>query len=185
VRLSCLRQIDIKLLIASSSVVHIRICIGGLFVLREWGLKGTVAVMLGHGLCSSGLFYLANVVYERTGRRSISISKGLLRLIPRICLWWFILLASNIAAPPRLNLFGEILLIRVLVSWRKVSIVIIGFLSFFRAAYRLYLFSLRQHGVYLYRKRGFHRGCILEYTVARAHWLPLNLVIICILWLIC
>lgn len=185
IRLSCLRQIDIKLLIASSSVVHMSMCIGGLFVLREWGLKGRVAVMVGHGLCSSGLFYLANVVYERTRRRSMSISKGLLRLIPRICFWWFVLLAANMAAPPSLNLLGEILLIRVLVSWRKVSMVIIGFLSFFRAAYRLYLFSLSQHGVYLYRNRGFHSGCILEYTVSSAHWIPLNLIIMCLLWVIC
>lgn len=72
-------------------------------------------VMIAHGLCSSGLFYLANVVYERRSRRSIAISKGLLRLIPRICLWWFVMLAANIAAPPTINLLGEILLMVSLV----------------------------------------------------------------------
>ena len=40
--------------------------------------------MVGHGLCSSGLFCLANVVYERLGRRRLYIRKGLLNFIPRI-----------------------------------------------------------------------------------------------------
>lgn len=184
VRLSCLRQIDIKLLIARSSVVHISICIGGLLILSEWGLKGVIGLMVAHGLCSSGLFYLANIVYERTGRRSLVINKGLLRIIPRIRFWWFALLRANIAAPPRLNLFGEILLIVILVRWRKVLIVAIRFLSFFRAAYRLYLFSLRQHGVYLTSNRGFHSGSIVEYLVARSHWVPLNIIILCLFWFV-
>lgn len=84
VRLVCLRHIDIKLLIASSSVVHMRMCIGGVFILSDWGYKGCLLVMLAHGLCSSGLFYLANLVYERTRSRSLFISKGFLRLMPRM-----------------------------------------------------------------------------------------------------
>lgn len=86
VRLSCLRQTDIKLLVASSSVVHMGSCIGGLFVLREIGHKGCVGLIVAHGLCSSGLFYLVNLVYERRHRRSMLLRKGLLNLIPSISL---------------------------------------------------------------------------------------------------
>ena len=84
VRLMCLRHIDMKLLIASSSVVHMRMCIGGVFVLTEWGYKGCLFVMLSHGLCSSGLFYLANLIYTRTGSRRLFVSKGFLNLMPRM-----------------------------------------------------------------------------------------------------
>ena len=42
--------------------------------------------MVGHGLCSSGLFCLANIAYERVGSRSLLIRKGLLNFMPRIAL---------------------------------------------------------------------------------------------------
>lgn len=87
VAVSCLRQLDIKLLIASSSVVHIRMCIRAVFIFRELGLKGCLMMIIAHGLCSSGLFFLANVVYERTHRRSLFVSKGLLNLIPSLSFW--------------------------------------------------------------------------------------------------
>lgn len=82
--LLCLCQVDMKSLIAYSSVVHIRMILCGLIIFRWWGLIGAVVVMVGHGLCSSGLFCLANIVYERVGRRSLLVSKGLLNFIPRI-----------------------------------------------------------------------------------------------------
>lgn len=183
VRLSCLRQMDIKLLIARSSVVHISSCVGGLLVLSEWGLKGALFVIVAHGLCSSGLFYLANIVYERRCRRRLVISKGLLRIMPRVRFWWFIILACNIASPPRLNLVGELLLIITLVTLRKYLIIVLGFMSFFSACYRVYLFSLSQHGVYVSRSSGFFRGAIIEYLVRACHWFPLNIVILCLFWI--
>nr|QWC54434.1 NADH dehydrogenase subunit 4 [Gammarus lacustris] len=184
VSLSCLRQMDMKLLIASSSVVHMSMCIGGLFVLSEWGFKGTVMVMIAHGLCSSGLFYLANVVYERSSSRSMAISKGLLSLMPSICLWWFVMLAANMAAPPTMNLLGEILLMVSLVSWSSKVMGVIGLLSFFSAGYSLYLFSLSQHGNYLGSKSGFHSGYLMDYLICAAHWGPLNMFILCVFWLV-
>lgn len=72
---------------------------------------GSVVVIVGHGLCSSGLFCLANIVYERLGRRRLLVRKGLLSFIPRIGLWWFLMRVGNIAAPPSLNLVGEVSLI--------------------------------------------------------------------------
>lgn len=73
-------------------------------------------VIVGHGLCSSGLFCLANIVYERISSRRLLISKGLLNFIPSLGLWWFLLRAGNIAAPPTLNLLGEVRLIISVVS---------------------------------------------------------------------
>nr|YP_009339287.1 NADH dehydrogenase subunit 4 [Eulimnogammarus cyaneus]APL97177.1 NADH dehydrogenase subunit 4 [Eulimnogammarus cyaneus] len=182
--LSCLRQMDMKLLIASSSVVHMGLCIVGLLALSDWGFKGAMVVMIGHGLCSSGLFYLANVVYERSHSRSMAVSKGFLTLMPSMCLWWFILLGVNMASPPSLNLLGEIMLISMLVSWSKCTVGVVMAMSFFSAGYSLYLFSLSQHGVYLNSKSGFHSGGMLEYLVCAGHWVPLNVVILCVVWLV-
>lgn len=178
VSLICLRQVDMKALIAYSSVAHIGLVLSGLVVFGWWGVNGAVVVIIGHGLCSSGLFCLANMVYERIGSRSLLIRKGLMNFIPRIALWWFLLRAGNIAAPPTLNLLGEISLIISVVSWRKVSMLSISLLSFFRAAYTLYIFSLRQHGKYYRALFSCCSGKVREYLILILHWLPLNVLIL-------
>lgn len=187
VSLVCLRQTDLKALIAYSSVAHIGIVLAGLLTIRYWGLCGSYRLILAHGLCSSGLFCLANISYERLGRRSLLINKGILNFIPAIALWWFLLRSANIAAPPTLNLLGEISLINRIVSWSWVSIIILSLLSFFRAAYTLYLYSFRQHGKIFSGPYAFRGGKIREYLLLLLHWLPLNLLIIksetCILWI--
>ena len=90
VRLICIRQTDLKSLIAYSSVAHIGIVIGGFITLIYWGYCGSFTLIIAHGLCSSGLFCLANITYERLGRRSLLINKGLMNFMPRIALWWFL-----------------------------------------------------------------------------------------------
>nr|BDL61424.1 NADH dehydrogenase subunit 4 [Ilyoplax integra] len=174
VSLVCLRQVDMKSLIAYSSVVHMSLVLCGLMVFSWWGMMGAVVVMIGHGLCSSGLFCLANMVYERVGSRSMMISKGLLNFMPSMGLWWFLLSVGNMAAPPTLNLFGEISLIISLISWSGLCIFGIAFLSFFSACYTLYMYSLSQHGIFFSGLYSCSSGKVREYLVLFFHWFPLN-----------
>lgn len=187
IRLVCLRQTDLKALIAYSSVAHIGIVLAGLITLTYWGLCGSYTLIIAHGLCSSGLFCLANITYERLHRRRLLINKGLLNFIPSIALWWFLLRSANIAAPPTLNLLGEISLLNRIVIWSWISIIILALLSFFSAAYTLYLYAYSQHGKIFSGVYSFRGGKIREYLLLILHWLPLNLLIlkgdICILWL--
>lgn len=187
IRLICLRQTDLKSLIAYSSVAHIGIVLSGLITITYWGFRGSYVLIIAHGLCSSGLFCLANISYERLGSRRLLINKGLLNFIPSISLWWFLLRSANIAAPPTLNLLGEISLLNRIVMWSWVSIISLSLISFFRAAYTLYLFSYRQHGKIYSGRYSFRSGNIREYLLLFLHWFPLNLLImkrdICILYL--
>lgn len=178
VSLICLRQTDIKSLIAYSSVAHIGLVLGGIITLSYWGLCGALVIILAHGLCSSGLFCLANITYERVSRRSIFINKGLINLIPSIRLWWFLLRSSNIAAPPSLNLLGEIILINSLVRWNWLCMLTLSLISFFRAAYSLYLYSYTQHGKIYSSLYSIFRGSLREYLLLFLHWVPLNLLIL-------
>lgn len=178
VRILCLRQVDIKSLIAYSSVAHMRLVLRGLVVFRWWGINGAVIIMVGHGLCSSGLFCLSNIIYERLGSRSLLVNKGLLNLMPSLGLWWFLLRIRNMAAPPTLNLLGEINLIISVMRWRQVSIVGLIGLSFFRAAYTLYLYSIRQHGSFFRSLYACCSGKLREYYVLSLHWIPLNFMIL-------
>nr|YP_009865016.1 NADH dehydrogenase subunit 4 [Linuparus trigonus]QKE42654.1 NADH dehydrogenase subunit 4 [Linuparus trigonus] len=174
----CLRQVDIKSLIAYSSVAHMGLVLGGLVTCNWWGVNGAVVVMVGHGLCSSGLFCLANMVYERIGSRSLLIGKGLLSFMPSMGLWWFLLSIGNMAAPPTLNLLGEIQLISSLLSWGALTAVGVGILSFFSAAYTLYMYSLSQHGLFYSLLFSCSSGKVREYLILILHWLPLNFLIL-------
>lgn len=187
VSLICLRQVDLKSLIAYSSVAHIGIVLGGLLTITYWGICGSYTLIIAHGLCSSGLFCLANISYERFGSRRLLINKGLLNFMPRLRLWWFLLCSANMAAPPTLNLLGEIRLLNRIVIWSWVRIFRLALLSFFSAAYTLYLFSYSQHGKIILRNYSFSNGVLREYLILFLHWVPLNLLILkresCLIWL--
>nr|ATN41123.1 NADH dehydrogenase subunit 4 [Endopterygota sp. 25 LC-2017] len=187
ISLVCLCQVDMKSLIAYSSVAHMSIVIAGLMTLSIWGFMGSYVLMIGHGLCSSGLFCLSNIVYERINSRSLFINKGLLNFMPSLALFWFLLSSSNMAAPPSLNLLGEIMLLNSIISWTWLSMLMLMFLSFFSAAYSLYLFAYSQHGMLYSMNLSFSINSSREYLLLFLHWIPLNLLILksdfCVLWL--
>nr|WBR65660.1 NADH dehydrogenase subunit 4 [Layahima elegans] len=187
VSLICMRQVDLKSLIAYSSVSHMSLVIVGIMTLTYWGFSGSYTLMIGHGLCSSGLFCLANISYERTGSRSLLINKGMMNFMPSMCLWWFLLSSSNMAAPPSLNLLGEISLLNSILGWSWGTMFFISLLSFFGAAYSLYLYSYSQHGELYSGLYSCFNGSLREFILLMLHWVPLNLLILsseyCMLWL--
>nr|ALO76663.1 NADH deshydrogenase subunit 4 [Ceratocanthus sp. CER01] len=178
VSLTCLRQFDLKSLIAYSSVAHMGLVMSGILTMNYWGLSASLAMMVAHGLCSSGLFCLANINYERLLSRSFYLNKGLINIVPSMCLWWFLFSSSNMAAPPSLNLLGEIMLINSLIGWNNFLMILIMLSSFFSAAYSLYLFSYSQHGKFYSGLYSFSVGFMREYLLLFLHWFPLNLLIL-------
>nr|UNY33506.1 NADH dehydrogenase subunit 4 [Lepidurus apus apus] len=174
----CLCQSDIKSLIAYSSVAHMGLVLGGIYSLYFWGWNGALIMMIAHGLASSGMFCLANMSYERVGSRSLLLTRGMLSLYPSLTIWWFLLSSVNMAAPPSLNLFGEISLINSLVSWSVWTMILVGLVSFFAAAYSLYLYSSSQHGSSLNSMISSNPITLRELLLSFLHWFPLNLLIL-------
>nr|YP_009110193.1 NADH dehydrogenase subunit 4 [Mycalesis mineus]AIW64913.1 NADH dehydrogenase subunit 4 [Mycalesis mineus] len=177
ISLKCFCQVDMKSLIAYSSVCHMSIVIGGIMTMNYWGFLGSYILMISHGLCSSGLFCLSNINYERLSSRSLFLNKGMMNFMPSLSLWWFLLLSSNMAAPPSLNLVGEISLINSLISWSWLTMVMLIMISFFSAGYSLYLYSYTQHGKYNIGIYSFYTGVSREYIMLMLHWLPLNMLV--------
>nr|YP_009139654.1 NADH dehydrogenase subunit 4 [Euripus nyctelius]AKG26376.1 NADH dehydrogenase subunit 4 [Euripus nyctelius] len=175
ISLKCFCQVDMKSLIAYSSVAHMSIVIGGIMTMNYWGFIGAYVLMIGHGLCSSGMFCLSNIMYERMNSRSLYLNKGLMNFMPSMSLWWFLFLSSNMAAPPSLNLMGEISLINSLVSWSWLTMLMLMLISFFSAGYSLYLYSITQHGKFNLSVYSFYNGVSREYLMLFLHWLPLNI----------
>nr|ALO76784.1 NADH deshydrogenase subunit 4 [Chrysomelidae sp. SPH01] len=176
--LICIRQSDMKSLIAYSSISHMGLVLAGIMSMNIWGFWGSLVMMLAHGLCSSGLFCLSNISYERINSRSIYLNKGLMNLIPSFSLWWFLLCSSNMAAPPSLNLLGEIMLINSLISFNWMSMIFLSMSSFLSCVYSLFLYSYSQHGVYYSSKFSFSQGFYREFLLLFLHWFPLNIMML-------
>nr|QDI93876.1 NADH dehydrogenase subunit 4 [Ausejanus albisignatus] len=174
VGLLCLFQLDIKSLVAYSSVSHMGLVICGLMSLNYWGLIGSLVLMLAHGLCSSGMFCLANIVYERSSSRMLFMNKGMIIYMPSLCLFWFMFCVNNIGSPPSLNLLGELFLINGVLSWSDLSMYLLMFSSFISCVYSIYLYSYINHGVLYSGYSCSSMVFYLEYFYLLLHLVPLN-----------
>nr|YP_009643397.1 NADH dehydrogenase subunit 4 [Pyrrhopeplus carduelis]APO08814.1 NADH dehydrogenase subunit 4 [Pyrrhopeplus carduelis] len=170
----CLCQVDIKSLIAYSSVVHMSMVICGIMTLSYFGFMGSLVLMLGHGLCSSGLFALANIIYERSSSRSLFINSGYISILPLISMLWFLFIINNIASPISLNLLGECMLLNSLIGWSSLNMFFLGLMSFFSCCYSIYLYSITQHGFTYSGISSFYPGNYREFLLIFYHFVPLN-----------
>lgn len=84
--ITCCRVRDLKVIIAYSSVVHMAFIIVGIMSTIMWGILGAIIIIIAHGLCSSGMFSNANIIYERSHSRSLILNKGILSFYPRVSL---------------------------------------------------------------------------------------------------
>ena len=145
-RILCLINSDIKVIIAYSSVVHIALIIINIFSKNFWRINGRIIIIIAHGICSSGIFSSANMIYERSHSRIIILNKRNINLYANIAIFWFLLCIANFGGPFTYNLLGEILLIIRLRTINYLFIIFIIFISFFSASYRLILYSNLQQG---------------------------------------
>lgn len=105
---STLRTIDIKELIAYSSVSHAAVYLMGVFSNTIQGIEGGILLGLAHGFVSSGLFICAGgILYDRSGTRLIYFYKGIAQIMPLFSILFFILSLGNCGVPLTLNFVGE------------------------------------------------------------------------------
>nr|YP_026099.1 NADH dehydrogenase subunit 4 [Habronattus oregonensis]AAT02494.1 NADH dehydrogenase subunit 4 [Habronattus oregonensis] len=138
--MNCIRQKDLKSLIAYSSVAHMGFVLTGLFTLYSMGMNGAILMMIAHGLSSSALFLLVNDLYFKYHTRNILLFKGLFTVMPNITFWWFMFMALNISAPPTINTFSEIMMMSSLISWNNNTIIMIFMMSIMTASFSLMMF---------------------------------------------
>nr|QPZ50114.1 NADH dehydrogenase subunit 4 [Trachypithecus phayrei]QPZ50127.1 NADH dehydrogenase subunit 4 [Trachypithecus phayrei]QPZ50140.1 NADH dehydrogenase subunit 4 [Trachypithecus phayrei] len=143
---TCLRQTDLKSLIAYSSVSHMALVIMASLIQTPWSFTGAIILMIAHGLTSSMLFCLANSNYERTHSRIMLLSRGLQILLPLMAFWWFAANLTNLALPPTINLIGELLVVTTSFSWSHATIMFTGLNMLVTALYSLYMFTTTQWG---------------------------------------
>nr|BDH80291.1 NADH dehydrogenase subunit 4 [Moina macrocopa] len=167
--LICLRQTDVKSLVAYSSVAHMALVLMGLSMGSYISVAGAIIIMVAHGLCSSGLFSLVGMVYERVSSRSLLVLRSGLSMAPSLSLWWFLLSVANMAAPPTPNLAGEILIFISSLSFLGLLALVVGLASFFGAAFNLYMYSSTQHGNLMLGVSGMKDSLYREHQVLFFH----------------
>nr|YP_009582121.1 NADH dehydrogenase subunit 4 [Nassarius javanus]QBK82144.1 NADH dehydrogenase subunit 4 [Nassarius javanus] len=174
----CFRQVDLKSLIAYSSIGHMSLMLAGAFSNTSWGWSGALILMLSHGFCSSALFALANYTYEKSHTRSLFLSKGMLMLLPLLAMWWFLFCIMNMAAPPSINLLGEIMIFPSTIFSSKYYLVSLGLMSFLAALYSMYLYTSTQHGGSPKFLKPFSDFKSTGFTLFLLHWIPGNFLIL-------
>jgi len=146
--MACIRQVDVKALIAYSSVGHMGVACAGIFRRTEAGWSAGIGLILVHAFVSCGLFTLASYGYEAVKRRRIFLIKGLCCIYPRMAAFWFIFCVLNMGCPPSLGLLSEIMIRGILFeNGGFVGLVPFLVILFFGGAYNLYLYSETQHGI--------------------------------------
>ena len=139
---STLRTIDVKELIAYSSVSHAAVYLLGVFSNSVQGIEGGITLGLAHGFVSSGLFICAGgILYDRSSTRLITFYRGIAQVMPLFSILFFILCLGNAGTPLSLNFVGEFMSLYgtferlpLLGAFASSSIV-------FSAAYTIYMFN--------------------------------------------
>nr|YP_007626247.1 NADH dehydrogenase subunit 4 [Hyemoschus aquaticus]AEP21527.1 NADH dehydrogenase subunit 4 [Hyemoschus aquaticus] len=171
----CLRQTDLKSLIAYSSVSHMALVIAAILIQTPWSFMGATALMIAHGLTSSMLFCLANSNYERVHSRTMILARGLQTLLPLMAAWWLLASLTNLALPPSINLIGELFVIMSTFSWSNTTIILTGLNMVITALYSLYMLITTQRGKHTYHINNITPSFTRENALMALHILPLLL----------
>lgn len=140
--LSTLRTIDVKELIAYSSVSHAAVYLLGVFSNCVQGIAGSINLGLGHGLVSPGLFICAGgTLYDRSHTRLISLYRGMAQLMPLFAILFFILCLANCGVPLTLNFVGEFMSLYGVFERSSFYGVLSSSSIVFSAAYTMFMFQ--------------------------------------------
>nr|YP_009826335.1 NADH dehydrogenase subunit 4 [Furipterus horrens]QCI56391.1 NADH dehydrogenase subunit 4 [Furipterus horrens] len=173
----CMRQTDLKSLIAYSSVSHMALVITAILIQTPLSYMGATALMIAHGLTSSMLFCLANTNYERIHSRTMILARGLQTILPLMAAWWLLASTANLALPPTINFMGELLVVMSTFSWSNLSIILMGFNIIITALYSLYMLITTQRGKHTHHINNIKPSYTRENTLMAMHMLPLLLLI--------
>lgn len=136
-----IRQIDLKKIIAYSSVVHMNFAIIGLFANNLEGLQGSLFLMISHGIISSSLFFCIGVLYDRYHSRILYYYGGLVQVMPIFAVIFMIFSLSNMGFPGTSGFIGEILILIGVFLWNiKISLLLFTSVVF-AAVYSIWLYN--------------------------------------------
>ena len=170
--LICLRQVDIKSLVAYASVRHIGLTIARIFSGSYLGTVGAKIMLIAHGLVRASLFALVNFYYERTQSRSLLVNRGIIHAAPALAFWWCMAVAANAAIPPSFNFLAEVFIYMGLISCSSgvgVPLILISY-SILTLLYSMIMYTVIHHG-------GI--SCHINYITSRGIYYTISFLLLC------
>lgn len=145
--LTTLRQIDLKSIIAYSSIGHMGIVVLGIFSNTVQGISGSILLMITHGLVSPGLFICVTALYDRYHTRIIKYYRGLVYNMPLLSTLFFLLILANIGIPLTGSFLGEILILMGSFEMNGILTCIGALGMILAAAYSIWLYNRITFGI--------------------------------------
>ncbi|KCV67174.1 NADH-ubiquinone oxidoreductase chain 4 (mitochondrion) [Fonticula alba] len=139
--LTTLRQIDLKKIIAYSSVGHMNFITLGIFSFNVQGLDGALLIMVSHAFISSTLFILVGSLYDKYHTRVLKYYRGLTVFMPILSTVFFIAVLGNLSMPGTSNFVGEFLILIGTFQKSPTTAVIAGLSIISTAAYSIWLYN--------------------------------------------
>jgi NADH:ubiquinone oxidoreductase subunit 4 (subunit M) len=153
--LTAIRQIDIKRIIAYSSVSHMNLGVLGSVSFTMQGLEGFLFLMIGHGLVSTSLFLLVGSLYDRFHTKLIYYFGGLSQIMPVFSFFFFFFNIANFSFPGTSNFIGELLLLIGIVKSNIFIFLLVGFGILFGTCFSILLLNKVIFGTFKSSKINF------------------------------
>ena len=139
--LTTIRQIDLKKIIAYSSVAHMNFVTIGLFSLNMQGIEGSILLMLSHGLVSSALFLCVGALYDRHKTRLVKYYGGLASTMPIFAIIFLFFTLANMSLPGTSSFIGEFLILLGAFQRNSLIATLAAISMILGAAYSLWLYN--------------------------------------------
>lgn len=179
--ISTIRTIDIKELIAYSSVCHAAVYLLGVFSNTIQGIEGGITLGLAHGFVSSGLFICAGgVLYDRFHTRLITMYRGIVQAMPIFAMLFFILCLANAGTPLSFNFIGEFLSLYGIFERLPLLGALASSSIVFSAAYTIFMFNRIAFGGRFTPYLSYHWSTTLDLSL-REFFMLILLVLITVL----
>nr|YP_009047427.1 NADH dehydrogenase subunit 4 [Ulota hutchinsiae]YP_009047626.1 NADH dehydrogenase subunit 4 [Orthotrichum stellatum]YP_009115192.1 NADH dehydrogenase subunit 4 [Lewinskya speciosa]YP_009231584.1 NADH dehydrogenase subunit 4 [Orthotrichum macrocephalum]YP_009231624.1 NADH dehydrogenase subunit 4 [Orthotrichum diaphanum]YP_009307234.1 NADH dehydrogenase subunit 4 [Orthotrichum bicolor]YP_009307274.1 NADH dehydrogenase subunit 4 [Orthotrichum callistomum]YP_009307314.1 NADH dehydrogenase sub len=139
--LTTIRQIDLKKIIAYSSVAHMNFVTIGMFSLNIQGIEGSILLMLSHGMVSSALFLCVGVLYDRHKTRLVKYYGGLVSTMPMFSTIFLFFTLANMSLPGTSSFIGEFLILVGAFQRNSLVATLAALGMILGAAYSLWLYN--------------------------------------------
>ena len=139
--LAAIRQIDLKKIIAYSSVAHMNVVVLGLFSNTQQGLDGAMYLMVAHGIVSGALFFCVGILYDRYHTRLLKYYSGLTQVMPAFAAAFFVFTLANMGFPGTANFIGELLVFLGLLQTNVIIMALASTGVVLSAIYSIWLFG--------------------------------------------
>ncbi len=130
-------QTDMKRLIAYSSIAHVGLIAAGVFSLNEQGISGAVYQMLSHGINVFALFFIADMIEQRTKTRLMGNLGGVRTVAPKFATFFMVIMMGSVALPLTNGFPGEFLLLNGVYQANSMYALFAGITIILGAVYML------------------------------------------------